>query len=575
MYNYGYDFGSTYSMVSVYRNGRPEGICLTESEASPMVPTVLGLDKRRRLRYGRDARSQAGKAGCLTWRGFKMLLTKPEDSRMVYERGYIPAREGEEDEENLLENRSPRAIAKAFMEYHLKKCLGRIGESEIGKLVVGAPAIWFQAMDTMEGRNILLDICQKLSISIGDIRVVSEPESACAYFAYNYKETMKEPFEGTILLVDYGGGTLDNTLAQVRRMTNEKGEEFMEIRTLGRNGMGENEEGKVGQAGMLYMEAVVRKAIEASGLFEGEILADDAFSRAVNELESQLQTRTEEVNNVIFYEIGIWNEDDLDEEEFTTISYKKEDISVTYGMLTRAYNEEIRDSFAACLSEMDAIIEEKEIDTKASNFKIAPVGGFCNYSLVWNQIVEKYGLVENDPRLSGIITSRADCEKAIAYGASLIAEGVISIKATAPYSIAISQKLNGAPVNYYTFHVNDEIEYNKPYYPIRDGRFVPTYVNQRAPVELVFNYSRDERKATRNRLRPDLQKEIKRRMSSLDNTYCIGFSLDPSEVLYLHVSHIDIETGQLVGQAEKIPLADYRNLFDTSVPQSVYNTRSN
>lgn len=82
-----------------------------------------------------------------------------------------------------------------------------------------------------------------------------------AYFSYNFKQETGRNFDGRLLLIDYGGGTLDLTLTDVETRPDKEGREGMEIRVLKRTGAGENEEGRIGQAGIAYMETLMEMAI--------------------------------------------------------------------------------------------------------------------------------------------------------------------------------------------------------------------------------------------------------------------------------------------------------------------------
>lgn len=68
-------------------------------------------------------------------------------------------------------------------------------------------------MNDHDGISILRDILYNdVDVPIKNVEVVSEPEAASAYFAYNYEAETSKSFNGYLLLIDYGGGTLDITL---------------------------------------------------------------------------------------------------------------------------------------------------------------------------------------------------------------------------------------------------------------------------------------------------------------------------------------------------------------------------
>lgn len=563
MLNVGADFGSTYSMVSYFKDGKLEAVFHSQGANSPMIPTVLAISEKKNFgkRYGNSAKNVVGKKGFRTFQSFKMLLTETNEE-ILRERGYS-------------ENLSPRVVSKEFLERMICSALKQTGEKEIGKLVIGAPEIWFKTIRTMEGRNILRDICRELNIedaSIREVQVVSEPAAACAFFAYNYYCITGKNFEGTVLLVDYGGGTLDNSLAKVGTTIDENGNQAMEIKIIESNGAGESHDGKIGRAGIIYMESVVEEAIRAAGLLkEGEELQRDGnFYKTVNEFETELQNGKQTVDET-FEALGTGDLEDLEEEEFVTLTYAYQGIPVTYRMLVEVYDREIRGIFDEKLEEMKAFIEDRGETNQ--NFKIALVGGFGKFYLVREQIREKFMLYNGDPRLKGIITAQSDCEKAISFGAALLASDVIRIKSTAPYSIAIPQFLGRRPVLDYAFKYKEDIEYDKIYFS-RDsetGLCIPTLIASDEIGELVINFGHSDNTA----VRVPLKKKFRHRLANIPagqyHTVVFGFSLDPSEVLTMHIRRYNLATSEMDGDDRdiQIPLARYNELFEISKVQKV------
>ena len=127
------------------------------------------------------------------------------------------------------------------------------------------------------------------------------------------------------------------------------GREGMEIRVLKRTGAGENEEGRVGQAGIAYMETLMENAI--CEVFPEMAIEHDAdFYQAVDMLEAQLQECTSMIKG-IFDEYGTnirkLTEDAMDEADyfFSRIFYKGMPIDITYQQLVRTYHDVIRGIF--------------------------------------------------------------------------------------------------------------------------------------------------------------------------------------------------------------------------------------
>ena len=104
---------------------------------------------------------------------------------------------------------------------------------------------------------------------------------------------MQKKFNGHLLLIDYGGGTLDITLTEVK----SDGNMTMEIGYRESGGAGENHPDSfgdyyVGNAGIAYMQKVVMLAIEDSGILEDGGKPDinsKEFKKAIHELEDALK----------------------------------------------------------------------------------------------------------------------------------------------------------------------------------------------------------------------------------------------------------------------------------------------
>ena len=87
MVNLGIDFGSTYTMVSVFENGMP--VTVQPNHLTYNYPSVVAYDERRkRYFFGASARDKLGKPGVIGFRGFKMLLNQQMGDVDLKERNY-------------------------------------------------------------------------------------------------------------------------------------------------------------------------------------------------------------------------------------------------------------------------------------------------------------------------------------------------------------------------------------------------------------------------------------------------------------------------------------------------------
>ncbi len=542
MVNLGIDFGSTYTLISHYRNDRqtPEAISL--DNISPYIPSVVSYNKRKNeYKFGKAAKNLTGNKNIIIYKAFKMLLNEQMDEENLRARNY--------DEVN-----TPEKIASYFLEKVLKSALAKIGEERIGRLVVGVPEVWGQSLNTFDGRTTLSRICSEFDF-VETAEVVSEPAAASAFFAYNYQQIRHESFEGRVLLIDYGGGTLDITLTKVL-----SGGDNMEVKVEKRDGAGENTEKEIGNAGIKYMEKVIDRAIHATDEWKdaGELPYDGDFLRAVDELEEALMSDAETVEDT-FKELEFMP-DALDDEEFLEVSYKGDSVIVTYRHLKDIYDEII---YSVLKEKLEAVTDG--VNTYEDNFKIGIVGGFGNFYLVKKQIYDMFEISSRDERTEGIIVNSEDRERAISLGAVLLSDRLITIRKTADFSIGIyAFRADGAIAKYYAIHYRQELEYDK-IYCANDaaGHAVPYYTPTGKFDKFLVNFSDNEQDAFGARPRTELAEKL---VGVVDNEMmmaAVGFSIDATDAVSIHIFDYDWETGS---RSEKpvrsVRLATIKSMFD-------------
>ncbi len=539
MINLGIDFGSTYSLLTVYRRDNLESLHF--DLGSPYVPSIVTYDTiRKAYDYGSTAKSLAGGKYVRTFNAFKMLLNAQMSKEELKKRGY--------DDEN-----TPEEISYIFWKLVLEKVMKQVGDDHIGTVVIGVPEIWGSSFSTVDGRSAVRDIFKRFPF-IDNVKVVSEPAAASAFFAYNYKNETGEYLNGSVLLVDYGGGTLDITLTKV----SYNGEQ-MEIKVLDREGFGENFEGKVGNASILYMESLLKCAIAEAGVPEEEIELDNAFIRCRYKLEEILQQRVDIIDSV-FESYGqtpdILEEIPLVEDEIT---YKKHDVVITYGQMYRIYKQEIEGVLEKALNKF----KEKTM-SHDNNFKIALVGGFGNFYLVRRQVYDKFNIISDDERISGIIRHKEDCEKAISLGAALLANDVVTIRETFNYSLGIySTNADTGEIFYrYAININDEIQYDNTYMVEDNNGKNYVYMSSTGDLDvLLLNLSTDNANARRLRPKEHIAKKLKGVIGSRFKTALIGFSVDHSGLISIHVLDYDYINGSTTNE-HIIELTTFKDMFD-------------
>lgn len=558
--NLGIDFGSTYSMLSYYNAVDDTVQALQTESGSKYIPSVACFDYDDKLITGQMAKDLLASDPELTaYRAFKMLL--PEcDWDILGPRGYTPECD-------------PRTVAREFLRQQISMARDRCGVERFENAIICIPEVWNKELYTMSGKSLLRDICRELDM-MDKVTVVSEPAAASAYFAYNYQKNTKQPYDGTILIVDYGGGTLDITLTKVNTVLRDNGVPAMEIDVLGQTGAGENHGRQVGDAGIAYMEGAVALAIEEAGLPAPE--CDSQLLRAVNILESALMSKSQELANRVRRNYS-GNPERMGEDpaNFVSFRYRGKTVQVTYATLYRAYERIIQPVLTAQLDKIcSEYLAPMGIDPlqEMNRFKIALVGGFGQFSLVQKQVWDYFHIssAAHDARLADLSAAQdsraldSGKEDAISYGAALIASGVVTMRKTAKLSVGLVSTQSGQETFDYAIVHRDELEYDKIYY-LPQRIYYSGRRSDPAKPTWVFAIGQGSNRNKAYRLVPldDKQAQLER----IDKgAYTFGFSVDDSDVYTFHIVPVNMENGAPMEQrAKRLTLGNFSDIFGPNV----------
>lgn len=579
----GIDFGSTYSVISAYNDAeeRVEILTLAEDD-SASIPSVVSVNRNGKVTCGKGAKEQLGKRTVRLFEAFKMLLPET-NTDMLRKRGY----------DDIY---SPRRVTKDYLESVLHGILNRYGGDKFEDVVICVPEIWGKNLRTLDGRSILreiltgkdssgTEIADGIDIPVGAVRVVTEPEAASAFFAYNFEKETGKNFNGHLLLIDYGGGTLDITLTEV--ISERQG--VMEIGYREGGGAGENHpdsggDGTIGSAGIAFMQDVVKNAIRNSGIVaEDEYIGytSPGFASAVRDLESQLKApdRIKEIEDT-FGEYGSYYQDyeailEEDPIEFYEIEYNDEPIAVTYQQLYTSYknviegvlNEQIKQINKKVSEHLGSDPTQPEAGVR-NDFKIALVGGFGSFYLVKKQIEEIYNIDLNDKldmRTKNIAANKR--EQAISLGAALIAAGKIDLQKTARYSIGIyAPRSDGVYELHYGIKYHQTIEPGRPYFICNSDTDSDTPANRSTYGRLngeIKNFAIEFTERTNHGGLMVLKREMLEQLKALPEHgfWNCGFSMDESDIVSFHVVPSHMMKGKNV-KPLVIPLGSYSKMFD-------------
>lgn len=449
--NIGLDFGTTYSVVSELAMNpetgdfTPRSVSLfTESKKKDNYYDTVAVRTDDGLECADAAHNKIGRGRYVTYTGFKLLLAEDENSELLqkhrYERPYLPA-----------------DVVREYLNYLLQAYRNKTGDN-IGKLVIGVPDVWMYEK-TNGCYGILLDLVENMHIAedenmriAEEIEFLSEPEAACAYWVENYQKSTGKSYEGELLLIDYGGGTLDITLCNIKM---QNGKPVIEISSEKRSGAGANTDREIGQAGLAFMEKVIILALQKSGISDekiGQWKERGIISRGVFELEEKFKrfSGRDEDDSVrrfkrVFRAIDkaklnrIINRDNP-EDIFEKELWITDDVccSITYSIIAEAYRDVIYDVLKENLEKVKPFI--KDFSFRSEGCKVQMVGGFCNFYLVEEEIRSVLGITtdENDDmRFEGAIPRGDERTCAVAYGAALKANDQVEFLRQWEYSLGI------------------------------------------------------------------------------------------------------------------------------------------
>lgn len=547
--NLGIDFGSTYSMLSYYDSQNKVIRDIQGQDGSKYIPSVACLDFAGKLKTGHAAiKSVMRNPDITAYRAFKMLLNEADPDRlsqMHYDEEY-----------------TPRRIAKEFLRQQLiharKCCAGKKFE----KVVICVPEVWNQGIHTMSGKAILQEIFMELKeeLDILDkVTVVSEPAAASAYFAYSYQQQTQTPYNGKMLIVDYGGGTLDISLASVASLSGEASKASMEIDIENKTGAGENHDKQIGDAGIAYLEGTVRLALQEAG-FE-DIPNDGELLQAIYAFEDSLIGKDDEIQEMIHAKLGHKVDRMKNEHEvFETLRYRDQPVNITYSILYRAYKQIIWPVLNQQLlkiknESLDPLLKASAQGTSpnyVNELKIALVGGFGKFELVKQQVYDFFGI--DREYVDG------GREDAVCYGAALIAEGIVSLRKSAKLSMGLVSRIHNTDTFHFAITRKQLLDYGKVYY-MPDPIFFGGACSDPDQVTWKFAVGMDDRMDQAYRLVP-LPKTINElNKIKAARLYYFGFSVDDSDIYTFHVIPADDSGNPLESQAKTIRLGNFSDVF--------------
>lgn len=182
----GIDLGTTNSEVAVVENGKPR---LIEVDASPILPSVVGLTEDGNLLVGREARNQYVLYPERTIRSIKRRMGQDQKVTM-----------GEQEY-------SPQEVSALILR-RLKQAAERHLGEPVERAVITVPAYFSDAQ-----RQATRDAGALAGLEV--VRIINEPTAAALAYEVDHSGARN------ILVYDLGGGTFDVSVVRVEKDVTE------------------------------------------------------------------------------------------------------------------------------------------------------------------------------------------------------------------------------------------------------------------------------------------------------------------------------------------------------------------
>lgn len=358
------------------------------------------------------------------------------------------------------------------------------------------------------------------------ISFCSEPVAAAAYYC---GEVCRGIYDGMLLVVDFGGGTLDLTLCRV-----ENADRIVVMKRCGDTG-GENEEGCAGEA---FDTEVAKRIADSNDL--GLSPDDPDFFRLKGNLEEAKIACAVQIEKLLkdYYSAsGNERRDISSSEAFVVMDADYNEYSVSVGDIVESFDKVNKYALTKCFHEIMAYCRETDIRTDdVEHFRVILTGGFSNLYCVEASLRQILGapLCGPDSRFDAGI-SRESRSTAIAHGAAMIAEGKMTVDILLQKDVGLiyfdvfDQEEKRATLLKHTDRIRNLRE------PIYFDRLIyGTYVKKDTEIAIYI-----EEGETSSIVYAGLEQL---HMAGTDKCYKLGLSIGKRQTLFLH--SLDIAGGE-------------------------------
>jgi molecular chaperone DnaK len=413
----GVDFGTTYTKIAYpdpENNGNLKLFRYPNPNGKEYIPTALayhnGHSNKQDIVLGEAARQDnLNQSNMLFYENFKMFFSNKNVN--IWKDNSWP------------EGATPIEIVRYYFRYLIKEtkfCFERQMNCTVESMVVSVPEAWQHGPDAENLRSLLVD-----DLGFPVDYLCSEPVCAGAYYAYRHQQLYHKTTPFTLLVCDMGGGTFDVTFCRVG------GPYQVEVLNFDGNG----QQG-FDLAGLSFDRAAV---IRAYSKHHERLLpiTDPNFIKLVHSFETEKIKGHSELLGIM--ELNKTNPRLLLDTKIYTFMQKY--------TLTLS---EIIDLFKPIKEGIVQVLNRGcERAQKAGHVidQVAIVGGFGQFPLVQQTILEILGITDtDDPRFNQTL-NHEDRFYAVAKGAALIANELILPAEYYPHTLGLNctRLLGGIP----------------------------------------------------------------------------------------------------------------------------------
>lgn len=512
----GLDFGTTNSSMCLYDTKTHEyDFFQFPSSDRNFFPTVVSYKQRKgqpaSIEIGEAAKMRLSSSNYDSYHSFKLQLNEDAGERAGRER-------------------SPMEVTADFLRKLFEEVKYNKGRP-IEYIVQTVPDVWQNEADYRNAVDCLTEIYTGVGMEAdSQFSFESEPVAAAVYYC---QEHCNGEYKGYIIVIDYGGGTLDLTLCKVL--------EDGTIQPLRRCGSGGTSGGFAGRAfDVALTKRIVQKYQEEYGLEPSQYEpGSKKFEKLCSNLEAAKIIKSKDTTDSLikYYKGGMYTDDrtvvfDAAIDDDYEVEVDVADIAETFAQVNeKVLRQEVEKMIKMCEG-LGIAVDSQD------NMRVLLVGGFSNMYCVESVVREMFHSEDDivDERFD-VRVGRQERYIAIAHGAALIASDKVRIDHVSKYEIGIYayDQEQGEQVAY------PIIERDKPVKLYREPQF---YRN--GDVNAIFRVGPAGRKShlkfyfddgtgkkpvktaqTLAQLCPNIEEP--------ENVFEIGFSIDNRNVPILHI----------------------------------------